>query len=129
MKILYVATDLEIESASDLSALVKELGGAVCVHQDQWHGDVYRVAVGLAGTNHTPANDVEAYCSLLSRLSPEAKAMWDGCSQRVFDVAFESGSEPTSSSYRLPAVLVGRVAEVGAGLTVTIYKIGAYSDG
>ncbi len=128
MKISYVATDLEIESASDLSILVEELRDHVCVHQDRWRGDVHRVAVGLAGTSDTPAEDVASYCSLLSKLPPEAKAKWDGCSHRVFDIAFESGSEPTSSSYRVPATLVRQVAELGAGLTVTIYKIGAYSD-
>jgi hypothetical protein len=76
MKISYVATDLEFDSTSDLAHIVDELGDNVSVHLNEWVGDVYRVALGI-GHYDTRADEAVAFCcSLLEKLSDQAKASW-----------------------------------------------------
>jgi hypothetical protein len=128
MKISYVATDLEFDSASDLSHIVEELGENVSVHLNQWVGDTYCVALGVASCDTRADEAVAFYCSLLEKLSDRAKASWHRCSRRVLDIAFESGTEPKSETYQLPEDLVRRVSNLGISLAVTIYRAGFYSD-
>lgn len=128
MKSRYVATDLEFDSAGDLSHIVDELGERVAVHLNQWVEDVYRVALGMAGCDKCPEEDVAHYCSLLENLSDNAMVSWGQCTRRVVDVAFESGSEPKCRTYQLPAELVRRLSHLGLSVSVTIYQAGFYSE-
>jgi hypothetical protein len=128
MKISYVATDLEFDSTSDLSHIVDELGENVSVHLNEWVENVYRVALGIARRDNHVEESVAFFCSLLERLSDEAKAAWRECSRRVLDIAFESGMEPKCEIYELPAELVHRVSDLGISIAVTIYRAGFYSQ-
>jgi hypothetical protein len=128
MKIAYVATDLEFDSTNDLSHIVEELGDNVSVHLNEWVGDVYRVALGVGHCDTHADEAVAFYCSLLESLSDPAKISWDRCTRRVLDIAFESGTDPKSESYEIPAELVRRVSDLGMSIAVTIYRAGSYSD-
>jgi hypothetical protein len=128
MNISYVATDLEFESTSDLSLIVEELGDDVSVNLNEWVGNVYRVALGV-GHCDTRADEAVAFCcSLLEKLSDSAKVPWDGCTRRVLDIAFESGTEPKCETYEFSKELVRRVSDLGLSIAVTIYRAGFYSD-
>lgn len=128
MKISYIATDLEFDSANDLSLIVDELGENVSVHLNEWVGNVYRVALGTVGRDTHAEEGVAYYCSLLESLSDSAKTSWQQCSRRVLDIAFESGTEPKCESCELRADLVRRVADLGVSIAVTIYRTGFYSE-
>ena len=128
MKIAYVTTDLEFDSASNLSPIVEELEGNVIVHLNEWLGDVYRVVLGIADSDGSADEAVAFYCSLLEKLSDPAQFLWDGCTRRVLDIAFESDTEPESHTYQLAEMLVRRVSALGIGIAITIYRVGAYSD-
>jgi hypothetical protein len=53
MTISYITTDLECDSASNLSVMVEKWGENVIVHLNDWGDNVYRVAVRLAHTDTT----------------------------------------------------------------------------
>ena len=128
MKISYVTTDLEFESATDLSHVVNELGANVSVHLNEWVKNVYRVALGTVHRDAHAEQDITYYCCLLEKLSDSAKASWQKCSRRVLDIAFESGTEPKCETYELSAELMHRVADLGMSIAVTIYRTGFYSE-
>jgi hypothetical protein len=128
MAISYVTTDLEFDSGSDLSPLVEELGQDVIVHLNDWVDQVYRVALGIADTDTSADDAVSFYCCLVEKLSDASKSLWNGCTRRVLDIAFESGTEPECQTYELPETLLRRVAALGMSIAVTIYRVGAYSE-
>lgn len=128
MVISYVTTDLEFDSGSNLSQIVHELGPDVIVHLNDWVGDVYRVALGIADSETSADDAVSFYCSLVEKLSDASKSLWNGCTRRVLDIAFESGTEPECQTYQLSETLVRRVAALGMSIAVTIYRVGAYSE-
>ena len=128
VKISYITTDLEFESPDDLRAVVDELAGETAIHLDQKHDGVHRVALGV-GVDGSPEQSVAFICGLLEGLSAASAGAWRQCTRRVIDIAFESGDEPTSVTYSLPPGLMARIAELGLGVSVTVYRTGAYSDG
>jgi hypothetical protein len=127
MKIQYITADLEFESKKDLDPIVKEFGDEVSPHLNERIGDVYRVALGGAFSYSFPEQTVERFCELIDGLSEQSKKLWETCDKRVLDIAFESGTEPKSITYQLPADLVRRVSKLGLGIAVTIYPVCSYS--
>jgi len=127
MKIQYITTDLEFESKEDLDIIVKEFGDEVCPHLNERIGDIYHVALGGAFSYNYPEQAIGKFCELIDGLSDQSKGLWKRCNRRVFDIAFESGTEPKSISYQLPVELVNRLSKLGIGIAVTIYRIGSYS--
>lgn len=123
----YITTDLEFDSPQNLARIVDELGDNICPHLNEWIDDVYRVALGGAFSCGCPEHTVARFCTLLEALSDPSKALWEGCSRRVLDIAFESGTTPTSLTYELSAGLIKRVTNLGLSLAVTLYPVGAYS--
>jgi hypothetical protein len=128
MTISYITTDLEFDSETNLSPIVEELGPDVIVHLNDWVDNIYRIVLGLAHTDTTVDEAVCFYCSLVEKLSVASMSLWSGCTRRVLDIAFESGAEPECQTYQLPEALVKRVSALGLGITITIYRVGAYSD-
>lgn len=127
MKIQYITTDLEFDSKENLDLIVNEFGDEVCPHLNEQIDDVYRVALGGAFSYSHPEQTVERFCKLIEGLSEQSKRLWKTCIRRVLDIAFESGTEPKSVTYGLPAGLVRRVSDLGMSIAVTIYPVGSYS--
>jgi len=128
MKISYVTTDLEFDSASDIAHIVDELGDKVSIQHNEWDGNLYRVSLGVGGCDTSADEAVALYCSLLEKLSERAKVSWYQCTRRVIDIAFESGTEPKCETYQLSEELVRRVSDLGLSIAVTIYKAGSYTN-
>lgn len=126
MDIRYITVDLELDSKTDMSTVVTELGDFISVHLNQWVGEDYRVAVGV-NMGEGPESDISALCSLIEGFSTKSKSLWSTCHRRVVDIAFESGDEPTCLTFEIPPQLIGRMAILGLSAAVTIYQVGFYS--
>ena len=123
VEIHYITADLTFDSPTSLDRVVAELDHAVSLHLHERGDGLHRVAV-----EGSPERTVSHLCDLLEGLSPPARRIWDQCTRRVVDIAFESGTVPLSVTYTLPASLVRRVAELGMAIAVTLYRVGAYSS-
>ena len=121
----YLNTDLEIESKSDLSAIVQEFGGDVIVlHHGETRG--YQLASFEIESGATSAGAdaiINTFCDLVENFSKEAREIWDGCCSRVFDVGYEGGSSPHSFRSEIRASTIQRVAAIGASIVITIYSL------
>ena len=125
MNAQYLNTDLEIESESDLSKIVAEFGEDVLVLH---HGEIrgyQHASFEIAGsTNSTCADDIiNSFCALVEFLSEEARATWDGCCSRAFDIGYESGTSPPNFHSEIKARTIERVAKIGASIVITIYPV------
>ncbi|MBA3550494.1 MAG: hypothetical protein H0T76_28805 [Nannocystis sp.] len=122
----YITTDLEFDSPTSLDRIVAELEHAASIHLHERGDGRHSVALGVM-VEGSPEQTVAHVCGLLEGLSPPARRIWDQCTRRVVDVAFESGTAPKCVAYTLPAELVRRVADLGMAIAVTIYRVGFYS--
>ena len=128
MKIHYITTDLEFESTENLNPIVQELGDAIVTQLNQWVDGKYRVSLSGTGSeiNFEPEQTIGEFCGAVEKLSEGSRALWHGCTKRVADIAFESGSEPNHLTYHLPANLISRLEKLKIELAITIYPIGTY---
>lgn len=126
MDIRYITADLELDSPASLDLVVAELEPAMAIHLHDHHEGLHKAALGV-GVDASPEATVAHVCGLLEGLSAPARRALEQCTRRVVDLAFESGTTPTSVTHALPAALVRRAAELGLGIAVTLYRVGFYS--
>jgi hypothetical protein len=121
MEVRYLNTDLEIESKSDLSKLVEEFGEDVLVlHHGEMRG-YQRASFEIAGPVADADAIISSFCTLVEGLPEQVREIWNGCCSRVFDVGYESGTSPQNFQSEIRASTIQRVANIGAGVAVTIY--------
>ncbi len=128
MKIQYITTDIEFESQQDLNAIVHELGDKLVTQSNQWANDRYFVSLSGTGSEiyEEPEQTISEFCNLIEGLSKESTELWKGCTKRIADIAFESGSEPNHMTYNLSSGLINRIEKLGICVAITIYPVGTY---
>src|ERR1041385_7402000 len=113
--------DLEIESRCSLDLFVKEFGKKAFILYSEWlTKDRYLLSLEVGrSTEHADAT-IHALCSLVERLSPKAKLLWNRALRKEFDIGYENHFFP--SRFTLRADTLQRVAKLGATLAITCYE-------
>jgi len=125
--IRYVTADMDFFSRVELDLIVQEIGVEnYCAHANGWINGKYQVSLGGAVCSE-PEKTIIDFCELIESLSEKSRSLWNDCSQRVIDLAFESGEEPKSVTYHLSQDLINRINELQISIAITIYPVGAYS--
>jgi hypothetical protein len=121
----YLNTDLEIESKSDLSAIVQEFGDDVIVlYHGERRGYQHASFEIESGATSAGADEIiNTFCELVENLSKEVREIWEGCCSRVFDIGYEGGSSPQNFRSEIRASTIQRVAAIGGSIVITIYSL------
>jgi hypothetical protein len=125
MKTHFLNVDLEIESHHDLQPIVEDFGDDVfnlyCGEAQGHYLATFELHVS-SGTD--PDSIIYSFCELIESFGTEAKKLWESAFTKVFDIGYESGSEPISYSSEIRVGTIERVALLGASIRVTIYPSG-----
>jgi hypothetical protein len=125
----YRNVDLELESASNLAPLAEYFADRAHVLfsgrvEDSFHLALETLCVGCTEPL-LPTLDADAciqdFIALISQLPPSLRALWDGCSSRVFDVGFDAGTAPMPFRQILTENTLTAVSSVRAAVRITIY--------
>jgi hypothetical protein len=119
----FLNVDLDIESRGDLSLLVEELGEDVnALHHGQIRG-LNHLRVSSAGSSCDGGADeiIAGLCCLVRELPPEARAVWDACCTRVFDIGYDANGPEEAFRSEIRSETIQNVAAIGASIMVTIY--------
>ncbi len=128
MEIKYITGDMDLFSNSDLSLVADKIEKkGYCLHVNQWANDKYQISIGGLGIHNQPEKTISDFCNLAETFNKEEKILWDECSKRIIDIAFESGKEPISITYPLSSTTLNRICKLGISVAITIYPIGTYS--
>ena len=71
---------------------------------------------------------IREFVRLVRSMTPDARAVWDGASRRVFDIGFQSLREPFSETHALSVTTLIEVAEVRAEVAFTAYSLDEEED-
>ncbi|CAM4503100.1 DUF4279 domain-containing protein [Myxococcus xanthus] len=113
----FLNVDLEIRSPHRLEGLVRALApGAFALHEEP-----HFACLELASWPTSVESALMEFVGLIQALPEEARAAWDGCTQRRFDIGIHVGLEPHSSAFPVPELVVQQLASVGAELAFTVY--------
>ena len=126
----YLNTDLDIESTENLSALVPLFeANCVVLHAEEIQDGRWMIRVEVERTGEseeaiaTPERDIERLLAVLNKFDAESKGILLHADLFDFNIGWESGKELPPSSFRLSTELLGKISEIGATLTITIYPI------
>jgi len=123
----YRTTDLYFFSDENLTALAAALHAwckPVCLganprtQRDDWYCNF---SIDEEGAEE-PEPGIAAMLTLIETLDPPSRSAWAGCSQRVFDIAYDCGRKPFAFRQELSAETLGRLAAAGASLRITLYS-------
>jgi hypothetical protein len=122
----YRVTDLDLYSAENLTSLTAalEAQGLDVGHRAVRHSEAdwySRFQAVVGEPRDGPEPEVAAMLAAVEALDPAARAAWDGCSLRVFDIAYDCGTKPFYIRHDLSAGAVERLAAAGATLRFTLY--------
>ena len=124
----YINTDLEIVSPFNLGDLVNVLNERCdLLHGEKeedglWHICVEAHGSGITGSpEHSPDRDIEELLKVLETLKDETIAQLKKSEKLDFNVGWYSSEKHHGSKFTVTNALLGRIANIGATLTVTIY--------
>ena len=120
----YINTDICLTSGADLKLLLLafKAGGLRPLSEVTIGDDGQGYIVLETVERHTePESNIAAMLAVIESFGEELQAVWKGCSRREFDIGYDCGAEPWSFNQGLSSQLLGRMAEAGASLRITIY--------
>jgi hypothetical protein len=115
------AVDLEVYSKVRLTGLVDAFGKRVGVLYDGRVRSRYFAAFELHGWQLTEEQEIRRFVSMVRRLPPAARRLWDGAQSRTFDIGVQARRTPHSSTFTLSSAIIAAVASVGGRIAVTTY--------
>ena len=123
----FINVDLELFSKEDLSSIAEELKGKIYPLTNEFIEGTYNLAFECSLNELEPSVVLEEFISLLNSLSAESKALLAECSQKVFDVGYDSGYE-SFVSHVVSNSLLSKIVDLGFELRLTVYQLESRDD-
>ncbi|RLS56309.1 MAG: hypothetical protein DWH91_06930 [Planctomycetota bacterium] len=121
----FILTELVLHSAGDLTSLaaVLEAQGLMATHRPLPMDEPMWIFQGICSGEEFdgPETEIAAMLAVVESLDPHTRALWDGCSRRVFDFAYDCGVKPVTVRHDLSAGTMARLAAAGGSLRITLY--------
>ncbi len=119
----FIVTNLVLHSAGDLTALAValEARGYDAIHRPLSMDEPVWIFQGDCESFDGPETEIAAMLAVVESLDPHTRALWDGCSRREFDFAYDCGVKPSAVRHDLSAGTMARLAAAGGSLRITLY--------
>lgn len=119
-----LGVDLAVYSKVRLTALAAAFGERVLVHFEGRAGSRYLAAFQLHTwemTELTEDQEIRRLVTMVRRLPPAARRLWNGAQSRTFDIGVQARETPPSAAFTLSAATIAAVASVRARIAITTY--------
>lgn len=115
----FLNVDLDLRVAAGLDRLLAAMKPEVFV-LDPRHPDGI-VSVEIAPKTNTLEETVLGLVGVVRTLPPAARAIWDCCDRRSFNIGIQAADAPHSAEFQLSPAAVAAVAGIGAEIVITVY--------
>ena len=122
----FINVDLDIEAPHDLAPLVEALGAQVSDLHTGPLGEGFQSHLEIALREDLPSDadaTIQDFVKLLRHLPPDAQRLWDGATQRDFNIGIQAGTQPHALVFALSAHTLADVVQLGAQVVVTVYAV------
>jgi hypothetical protein len=123
----YANTDFDLKSETPFDSLHAELDRICCVlhythgEDGHWHS-IVESAHDDESSSRDAAIDIHAIIDAINSLSPAAKAEFNGCYLREFNIGFHCW-DSWAYVHTLPLDTVRAVAKAGCSIAITLYPM------
>jgi len=120
----YVNTDLDLASDRDLAPIVAAFAPRGVSAINAFRDELSRFRVGFeANSCHGVEATIVALLDAIESLASTERELWNSCSSRVLDVAYDCGSDgPTRFVESISHATLARIARNELSLTITLYR-------
>jgi hypothetical protein len=118
--------DLDLELAVDPEPLIRALEPFAYSFERPAGRASFELNSPVAPTSPEPL--IIEFLRLVREMAPDARAVWDGATRRVFDVGFRSLRQPFSETHAFSVNTLAAVAEAGAEIAFTVYSLAEEDD-
>jgi hypothetical protein len=117
----FLNIDLEIESKSNITCIINELGSRVIILRNQEINGLYFVSLE---TIFSEGNEIiNEYLSLINGLKPKTRELWDNCTKREFNFGYRcSGKTSYSFQSNISEKSIHSLSKIGGSVAITIYS-------
>jgi hypothetical protein len=122
-EITYLNTDLDLESADDLTALAAafEVAGVRALHVTLGEDGLWYAMFETDEQHAEPESNITAMVRVVESLQEPLRSTWASCTRREFNIGYDCGADPWAFNQGLSCGLLGRMAAAGASLRITLY--------
>jgi hypothetical protein len=120
----YVTTDLHLESKMDLTPLAEAFDrkGLIVYHVMKWESGLWQSRFRTSKGYILPDKNIVRMLNAVESLNKTSRSLWEACTVRNFDIAYDCGEEPGQFIQRLSSTTIQRIAQVGAAVVLTLYS-------
>lgn len=123
-KIRYLNVDCILTSEEQLSELVTFLNNEVTLLWNESSNGAYSVGFETKLINtQNPEEDISKFLSILKALPSHLAKLVQNCSEKTFDVGFESGNTAEALDSKIDAIVIADVAKLGFAINIRIYPL------
>lgn len=126
----YINTDLLLTAPFDLATLATVLAPEnapiSCLHVGYNEKTGYQAsfeAFDVDGNHGTPEESMTVLLDAIERLPQALQSMWRACSNKTFDMGYNSGVTPRPITHALSLHTLARMQSLGIDVSVTVYPI------
>jgi hypothetical protein len=122
----FINVDLDVQAPYDLGPLVRALGQQVtdlhtCAVDGQFQS---HLEIALREDMPSDADStIQEFVRLLAQLPPAEKQLWNGATERDFNIGIQAGTKPHAFVFALSAQTLASAVELGARVVVTTYAV------
>lgn len=122
-KITYLNTDLDLQSAYDISKLASffEARGMKLLHVTPSDDATWYATIEPDVSHDEPATDIDLLLTVFESMPESLQTEWFSCSRREFNIGYDCGDEPWAFNQAIPSDLLGRLAKASGTLRITLY--------
>ncbi len=118
----FIDIEFELISNTDLTSIAKEFGQEVSVHYcGEREPGIFFLSLQWLGLDSMPDDRAIGLCTLVEKLSPSAKKIWDEAEDRCFDLGFDANLDKKVGLHVFSAETLDRLAAIGVRVAVSIY--------
>lgn len=125
--IQYLNTDLDLVAPVSLAPLACALEArqVVPLHVTQGDDGQWYATLETDEQFNDPEHSIARMLDAIESLPDHARALWDKCTKRDFNIGYDCGVEPWAFSQGLAKHTLRRLAATGASVSITLYP---YTD-
>lgn len=121
----YLNTDLDLVSAQPLDTLTEALESVELHRVNDWKDDEGYEHQGWETNDYIdsqgPAPTIELLLAAIESLPENARAVWNACESKAFDIGYSCAEDPWGFHQEVPAELLARMATLQISLRLTLY--------
>ena len=116
-----LGTELELVARSSLQTLLEHIGDAVSPLRNSVENHVHTLWLELAPSESSIDDAVSRYAAIFDALSPELRAVWDGCTDRCVNIGLQAGIRPHAFPLLASSNAIAELARLRLRLQITLY--------